>query len=726
MTDCPELHLLDPRLVLWIKNQRWNGLRDIQRDAVRPILEGGTDVIVSASTAAGKTEAAFLPALTRLASQPAEGCGIVCLSPLKALINDQARRLQALCQPLGIPVTPWHGDIPWSQKQDFFAKPSGVLLVTPESLETFLMRHNGWCHEAFAGLACIVVDEFHAFVGGERGWQLASLLRRIDAMLHRKVPRIALSATLGSLEESAEMLRPNRQGYPCRLLEEGGARTSPLIQVRGYQFRFFTKNGKLCTTNDRLVEDLFRYLEGGNHLVFANSRTRTERLASDLAKLCEERGLENEFFPHHGSLSRELRHRLELRLQDPDKPTTAVCTMTLELGIDIGSVDSIAQVAAPSSVSSLRQRLGRSGRRSGQPVLRLFIMENGRTRKETLWDRLRLDLFQSLAMLRLLERKWYEPLADRRAHYSTLVQQILSLLAQYGAARPSQLHHLLCQTGPFPVEGQDFVELLKGLARLDLLHSGADHALVLTEQGLALTQDAGFTVAFRTPEDYALATEDQVIGRLPMTDPLEPGQRILFAGKSWKVSEVDDRRRCILLEPAADGAPPKFAGQSAEVHGHVRQEMFALYCSSEEPRVCDAGALALFREGREAFWEFDLEHKAIVRDEGRSFILPWLGDKTARTIAALLRLEGFEADDYNGIIDVKDATPAQLQRTMHAVVSRPRPDDGRLVRALPEPLFEKYDHLVAERLRDSDTALHFYDMDGAWTWMQAHAGKAKA
>ena len=726
MMDCPELHLLDPRLVQWIRKQRWSGLRDIQKEAVRPILEGGTDVIVSAATAAGKTEAAFLPACTRLAAQPAEGCGIVCLSPLKALINDQARRLQALCAPLGIAVTPWHGDVPWNQKQDFFARPSGILLVTPESLETFLMRHNGWCHEAFAGLACIVIDEFHAFVGGERGWQLASLLRRIDAMLHRKVPRIALSATLGSLEESAEMLRPNRQGYPCRILEDGLARTSPVIQVRGYHFRFFKENGRLCTTHDKVVRDLFNYLEGGNHLVFANSRTRTERLARDLAQLCEEAGIENEFFPHHGSLSRDLRRRLELRLQDPEKPTTAVCTMTLELGIDIGTVDSIAQVAAPSSVSSLRQRLGRAGRRGGRPVLRLFIMENGQSKKDTLWDRLRLDLFQSLAMLRLLDRKWYEPLGDRRAHYSTLVQQILSLLAQYGAARPSQLHHLLCRTGPFPVEGRDFVELLKGLARLDLLHSGSNHALVLTGAGLALTQDAGFTVAFRTPEDYSLETESQVIGRLPMTDPLEPGQRILFAGKSWKVDEVDDRRRSILLEPAEDGAPPKFAGQAADVRGEVRQEMFRLYCSSDKPRRCDAGAMALFREGQEAFWEFDLEHRSVVRCEGRSFILPWLGDKTARTVAALLRLEGFEADDYNGIVDVKDATPSQLHKAMRAVVSRPRPDDGRLVRALPEPLFEKYDHLVAERLRDSDTALHYYDMDGAWTWMQAHAGRTKA
>ena len=124
-------------------------------------------------------------------------------------------------------------------------------------------------------------------------------------------------------------------------------------------------------------------MRGKSHLIFANSRGRTEEIAATLSDFCEKNGVPNEFFPHHGSLSKEIRESLEARLQEDNLPTSAVCTMTLELGIDIGSVDSIAQVTAPHSVSSLRQRLGRSGRRGDAAILRLFIPENEITARAT-------------------------------------------------------------------------------------------------------------------------------------------------------------------------------------------------------------------------------------------------------------------------------------------------------------------------------------------------------
>ena len=273
----------------------------------------------------------------------------------------------------------------------------------------------------------------------ERGKQLESLLHRIEALAHHPIPRIALSATIGDEEGMKEELRPHRGDYPCRIVRDEAER-HPLVQLRAYvEVPPFLRERIAEHGVEDLADDLFNLLSGGHHLVFANSRARTEQVATLLARRCRQFDMENEFFPHHGSLSRELRATLEARLQDPEKPTTAVCTSTLELGIDIGNMDSVVQIDAPNSVASLNQRLGRAGRRGGQQLLRICLLENFVLRNAGLSDRLHMGLFQSLAVLRLLQEGWCEPGEAARPHYSTLVQQILAVLGQYGGVCPSVL-----------------------------------------------------------------------------------------------------------------------------------------------------------------------------------------------------------------------------------------------------------------------------------------------
>ena len=129
--------LLNPAVQKWIYKQRWTDLRDIQKEAIRPVLAGNSDLVISASTAAGKTEAAFLPAITAIADETS-GFGILYVSPLKALINDQYRRLEELCDMMDIKVTSWHGDSSQSKKKEAKRNPEGILLITPESLESLL------------------------------------------------------------------------------------------------------------------------------------------------------------------------------------------------------------------------------------------------------------------------------------------------------------------------------------------------------------------------------------------------------------------------------------------------------------------------------------------------------------------------------------------------------------------------------------------------------------
>ncbi|BBP05673.1 hypothetical protein SFPGR_30950 [Sulfuriferula plumbiphila] len=165
---------LDERIQRWIWESGWDELKDAQEKAIPLILAANQDIIVAAATASGKTEAAFLPILTRLLQQDTPAC-VVYLSPLKALINDQWGRLAGLCETLEIPVTPWHGDISNTQKKQFLKKPQGCLLITPESLEALLMKQGHSLAGIFNGLMYLVVDELHAFIGTERGKQLQSL-----------------------------------------------------------------------------------------------------------------------------------------------------------------------------------------------------------------------------------------------------------------------------------------------------------------------------------------------------------------------------------------------------------------------------------------------------------------------------------------------------------------------------------------------------------------------
>jgi ATP-dependent helicase Lhr and Lhr-like helicase len=438
----------------WIYDQGWQNLRDAQEAAIPLLLDGTADVIIAAATAAGKTEAAFLPICSRLAESAPTGPGVQVLyvAPLKALINDQYERLSGLCERLDIPVHRWHGDVPGSRKSAVLKKPGGILLITPESLEALFVVRGPSLATILAGLQYIVVDELHAFLGTERGAQLRSLMHRIELSLRRRVPRVGLSATLGDMSLAADALRPG-EADGVRCIESAQKGQELAVQVRGYldcpppPGRDYDDETPL----HQIAADLYQVLRGHDNLVFPNSRGTVELLAARLRDLCETAGVPNEFLPHHGNLSRELREDAEAALKDRSRPATAIATTTLEMGIDIGSVHSVAQVGAPPSVAALRQRLGRSGRRPGEPaILRMYVTEPAVDPRTPLPDQLRAELVQGIAMLSLLLQGWCEPPDQDALHLSTLIQQVLSAIAQHGGVSAHAAYRALCGPGsPF-------------------------------------------------------------------------------------------------------------------------------------------------------------------------------------------------------------------------------------------------------------------------------------
>ena len=521
----------------WIWRQKWAELRDIQEKAVVPILDGH-DVLISSATASGKTEAAFLPICSALADEAAASLGVIYIAPLKALINDQCLRLEQLFESIEAPVTPWHGDIAAHIKRRLVERPRGALLITPESMEALFVTRGTSIPHLVEHLRFIVIDELHAFIGTERGRQLQSLIHRIEVAAKRPISRIGLSATLGNPRLAAEFLRP-RLGERVEQITSTAQGREVLMQVRGYRHVRPAKhegtaeivdggqNEELdlseAGTSDEIdiAQHLFGTLRGGTNLAFANRRVDVELFADLLRQQTERANLPSEFWPHHGSLAREIREEAEERLRGP-RPATVVATTTLEMGIDIGAVDSIAQIGPPNSVASLKQRLGRSGRKPRSPsVIRIYIQEQEIGENTAPTDQLRVSLVHTVAMIRLLLQGWVEPPPPTALHLSTLVQQILSLTSQHGGVRPADAYRVLCSTGPFnAVDQATFAQLLRDLARHDLITQTHDGILVLNLPGERLVNHYDFYAAFTSPDEWHLVNNARRLGTLPITFPL--------------------------------------------------------------------------------------------------------------------------------------------------------------------------------------------------------------
>jgi ATP-dependent Lhr-like helicase len=715
----------------WVYDQGWQVLRDAQEAAIPVLLAGEQDVIITAATAAGKTEAAFLPICSRLASAPAvsRGVRVLYVAPLKALINDQFERLSGLCADLDIPVHRWHGDVAGSRKSAVLKRPDGILLITPESLEALFVVRGQGTGALLAGLQYVVVDELHAFLGTERGAQLRSLLHRVELAIRRRVPRVGLSATLGDMSLAAEALRPGEAGR-VRCIESAGRGRQLAVQVRGYVNAALKAdgNGDDDAGREHVAADLFRVLRGHDNLVFANARADVELLAARLREMCEAAAVPNEFFPHHGSLSRELREDVEAALKDRGRTVTAVATTTLEMGIDIGSVHSIAQVGAPPSVVALRQRLGRSGRRGEPGILRVYVTETSADPRSSLADQLHLELVQSIAMVNLLLAGWCEPPAQAALHLSTLIQQLLSAIAQHGGVSAPAAFRSLCGPGsPFTAVTQaQFAALLRGLGDRDVLTQASDGTLLLGPLGERTANHYSFYAAFAAPEEYTLFTSGRLLGAIPADYTLYAGELLIFGGRRWKVTSVDHTHKTIDATPAAGGRPPRFGGSISGVHNQVRAEMRCVLASEEAPPYLSATADSMLAGARAAYGRHRLADRCIIQSGIDTLLIPWTGSRATTTLAAQLTAAGLDACNDGVMLAIARATFGHVRDCLQDIATAGPADPVALAATVANKAAAKYDSWIDDALLAADYARRELDCEGAWRAAKALLGTGPA
>lgn len=720
--------LLHSKIQKWIWDVGWSELKDAQELAIPLIIDGEQDVLISASTASGKTEAAFLPILTTMLKADGK-VAVLYISPLKALINDQWGRLYCLCEQLGIPAIPWHGDVSDNRKKRFLKQPQGILLISPESLEAMLMNRGHGLAGIFKDLRYIVVDELHSFIGTERGRQLQSLMNRLETALNRTVPRIGLSATIGDMHLASHYLRSGNnvsliqtkdKDSELRVLVKGYVRKPPILskpEIQGLEES--DHEISLSETVDpalkNIGEHLYKTLRGVNNLIFPNSRGQVEIFADLLRDRCEKDGVPNEFWPHHGNLSKEIREETEAALKSKERPATAVCTTTLELGIDIGAVKSVAQIGPAPSVASLRQRLGRSGRRKGEPaILRSYVIESEITPQSPLSDQLREKLVMSIAQIRLLVEHWYEPPRPEGLHFSTLVQQLLSSIAQYGGLTAKDAWKLLCISGPFKnISQQEFADFLRSLAKKDVLIQEPQGLILHGPTGEKMIEHYSFYAAFNSDDEFRLVSGSRRLGSMPISRPIAPGSYLIFAGRRWRVLKVDMEKKLIDVAPDHAGRAPLFDDKNGlMVHQRVRHEMRRVLAGTDEISFIDKQAQILLQEARDTFQRLELKNNPFINQGTTTFLFLWSSDWIqdtlilmfgTRKIAAMnsglfIEFQGIQSDSFREICNDLLANPPTLNAMLANIENLAR---------------EKWDNLLENPLIMRNYASHNLDIDGA-------------
>jgi ATP-dependent Lhr-like helicase len=366
---------------------------------------------------------------------------------------------------------------------------------------------------------------------------------------------------------------------------------------------------------------------------------------------------------------------------------------------------------------------------------RLYIQEDELNETFDLSDCLRTGLVQTIAMVRLLLAKWYEPPPSGGLHLSTMVQQMLSLIAQYGGVTAAQAFNVLCKNGPFPcITQQQFADFLRCLGDQRLIMQASDGLLLHGQVGERIVNHFSFYTAFMTPEEYRLISGDRTLGTLPIDRPVAENSLLIFGGRRWLVLEVDSAKKVIVLKPAKGGNAPIFGGQAGWVHDRVRQEMFAVYSEASVPVFLDVPSKELLAEARENFHRYGLAERHIVAQGTTTHIFCWMGDRAMDTLAAMLRSKGLKATNEGISVAVFSSSTDEVVDCLRGLHKEGPPDAYDLARSVKNKACEKYDLFLSDELLSADYAISKFDVKGAldslndfyrfthWTQLPHHHG----
>lgn len=502
----------------------WPGLRPLQEASVDPLLSG-SDAILLAPTAGGKTEAAVFPLLTRMVNEDWSGVSVLYVCPLKALLNNLENRLSMYAAWVGQTVAVWHGEVRAPKRKRILRDRPNILLTTPESLECMMVSTSVQERQLFEGLRAVIVDEVHAFAADDRGWHLSAVLARLEATVGRPLQRIGMSATVGNPEALLGWLQGGTDRTGTVINPKAAAPAEPEIVV------------DLVEDISKIAILLSKLHRGEKRLVFVDSRRRAEELAHALQA-------ENQsVFLSHSSLSISERQRSERAFAN-ERDCFIVATSTLELGIDIGDLDRVIQLGTPRTVSSFLQRLGRTGRRPGTVRNCLFISTDED------------DLLHTLGMLQAWARGYVEPVTPPPVPRHLAAQQFLAAALSNGAFRISHWEGLWKSTALMTEETleMDPNAILEYLLNNGFLERDGDLAFIgqSAEEAFGRRHFMELLSAFTTTPVFTVVDGRREIGTVEnriLTQPDDDRPLVLaLAGRNWLVSSIDWRAHRVYVE----------------------------------------------------------------------------------------------------------------------------------------------------------------------------------
>ena len=632
--------LLSEPIRKFIRDKGWEQLRPIQNAAISKILGSDENFILASRTASGKTEAAFLPILSKVNFNDS-GVQVLYISPLIALINDQFYRVEELCKNLDVTVTKWHGEANKTLKDRLIKQPTGIVLITPESLEAMFVNKPFNVKQLFSNLKYVVIDEIHSFIGTDRGTQLKSILSRLQRVNSQSFSIVGLSATIGDYNE-AKKFTGNETNTKVLL-----DRTAKEINS---VFRFFKNENEELPLE--LLKDLYIETKDNKVLIFPNSRGRAEEVAVKLKKISDRVKGHPNYFSHHSSVDREVREYVEYFAKNNKRHNFCIsCTSTLELGIDIGSVDEVVQIDATHSIASLIQRVGRSGRKDGESS-NLFLYATNK------WS-----LLQSIACWLLYKESFIEPPEKNENPYDILVHQALSITKGHSGILLTELIKQLKENSAFNlIEQTEIEEILQHLIEIDFLEK-LQNEVIIGIEGEKVVNSREFYSVFKTEENFKVVNAGNTIGEIPFSPQIIEDENILLSAKIWKIKFVDHKAKKIEVIPTKDGKKPMFFGGGVVVHQKIREKMFEVLFSKTEYDFLDEPSFDEIEMVRKDFAVFDIKYlqfeRPLLTAEKHLQLFTFTGTRINRTIQLLLNIAGIKnsLDDSSSSFDI--AVPKQ-------------------------------------------------------------------
>ncbi len=538
-----------------------------QEKTIPKILEGNNVLLIS-PTATGKTEAAFLPVLSMLlqGQQGTPGIKVLYITPLRALNRDMLERFEWWCNNLDIKLAVRHGDTETKERVRQSRSPPEILITTPETLQAimpgFIMRQH------LQTVRWVVIDEVHEMADSKRGSQLSLALERLRAMIGRDFQMIGLSATIGSPEKVAQFLVGT--GRPVDIVRVPVARMMRLnviypapdesdLQLATQLYTHPEVAARLKIIRDYITKHR-------SVLLFTNTRAVSEVLASRF-KVWDSN------FPvsiHHGSLAKPSRIAAEKGLKSGEL-RGLVCTSSLELGIDVGTIDLVIQYMSPRQATRLIQRVGRSGHRIGKMADGIIVALDSD------------DALEALATAKMALKEDLEPVAIPPKPYDVLAHQIAGLLLKNRRLEFVEILEIFRNAYPYEdLTLEDIEKTLKYMhQRLPRLAwvSFEDKTVLKPRQSKALFEYYFNNLSMIPEEKQFLVLDDStdsavgVLDEAFMAEYGKPGTKFIIRGAPWIIQHVSEEK--VHVKPVDDpsGAIPSWIGEEIPVPYAVSQEV---------------------------------------------------------------------------------------------------------------------------------------------------------